>query len=116
MKGFDGNKTLMPLVPDRSPFKGTRPILLQIVKNLPPGPKAVIVNHKKQDVIEATRGLGRTYCDQPSLNGTGGALMVSRPFLKGLDSAGIIITTGDVPFVKRETYRQQRHFFPYLCE
>jgi bifunctional UDP-N-acetylglucosamine pyrophosphorylase/glucosamine-1-phosphate N-acetyltransferase len=104
MKSFNGNKTLMPLVPDNSPFEGARPILLQIVDSLPSGPKAVIVNHKKQDVIEATRGLGLTYCDQPSLNGTGGALIVSRPFLEGLDSAGLIITMGDVPFVKRETY------------
>jgi len=104
MKGFDGNKTLMPLDPDKSPFEGARPILLQIVDSLPSGPKAVIVNYKKQDVIEATRGLDLTYCDQPSLNGTGGALIVSRPFLEGIGPAGLIITMGDVPFVKRETY------------
>jgi bifunctional UDP-N-acetylglucosamine pyrophosphorylase/glucosamine-1-phosphate N-acetyltransferase len=109
MEGFDGNKTLMPLVPDQSPFDGTRPILLQIVDSLPAGPKAVIVHYKKQDVIEATRGLDLTFCDQPSLNGTGGALIVSRPFLEGLDSGGIIITMGDVPFVKRETYMKLIH-------
>ncbi len=106
MKGFSGNKTLMPLVPDKSPYEGTRPILFHILDNLPSGPKAVVVNHKKQDIIKTTFGLGLTYCDQPSLNGTGGALLGARPFLESLDSAGLIITMGDVPFVKRETYQR----------
>ncbi|MCP4668399.1 MAG: NTP transferase domain-containing protein [Deltaproteobacteria bacterium] len=104
MKGFTGNKTLMPLLPDTSPYEGTHPILLQIVDSLPSGPKAVVVNHRKQDIIKATPGLGLTYCDQPRLNGTGGALLSARPFLEGLGSARLIITMGDVPFVKRETY------------
>ncbi|MFC1891484.1 MobA-like NTP transferase domain containing protein, partial [Thermodesulfobacteriota bacterium] len=41
MKEYDGNKTLLPLIPDESPYKGTCPILVEIIKNLPPGPKAL---------------------------------------------------------------------------
>ena len=82
MKGFEGNKTLLPLVPGPSPFEGTHPILLQVLNSLPPGPKALVVNYMKKDVIAATRSLNLTYCEQPILNGTGGALMAAREFLE----------------------------------
>jgi len=80
MKDFGGNKTLLPLLPKASAFDGDRTILLEILRDLPPGPKAVVVNHKKEEVIEATRGLGLTYCEQPELNGTGGALLAAKGF------------------------------------
>ena len=54
MKEYDGNKTLLPLIPEGSPYRGTRPILVEIIKNLPSGPKALVVNYKKEDMIEAT--------------------------------------------------------------
>ncbi|MFC1869611.1 NTP transferase domain-containing protein, partial [Thermodesulfobacteriota bacterium] len=82
MKGFEGNKTLLPLIPGPSPFEGSRPILLHIINSLLPGPKAVVVNHRKEEVIASTRSLGLTYCEQPLLNGTGGALLASRDFLE----------------------------------
>ena len=104
MKGFEGNKTLLPLVPGPSPFEGTHPILLHILDSLPPGPRAVVINHKKEDVIEATRSLGLTYCEQPLLNGTGGAVLAARGFLEMLDQDQLIITMGDVPFVRNSTY------------
>jgi bifunctional UDP-N-acetylglucosamine pyrophosphorylase/glucosamine-1-phosphate N-acetyltransferase len=104
MKGFDGNKTLLPLVPGRSPFEGRHPILLQILKNLPTGPKAAVINYKKEDVIKATESLGLSYCEQPSLNGTGGALIAARGFLEGEYYDNLIITMGDVPFVRGTTY------------
>ncbi|MDY7038938.1 MAG: NTP transferase domain-containing protein, partial [Thermodesulfobacteriota bacterium] len=104
MKGFEGNKTLLPLVAENSPFEGKRPILMHILNGLPPGPKAVVINHKKDDVVNATRSCGITYCEQPLLNGTGGALLVAKEFLKGIESNQIIITMGDVPFVKNSTY------------
>ena len=104
MKGFDGNKTLLPLIAENSPFEGKRSILIHILSSLPAGPKAVVINHKKDDVINATRSYGITYCEQPLLNGTGGALLVAKEFLKGLESNQIIITMGDVPFVKNSTY------------
>lgn len=104
MKGFDGNKTLLPLVPGQSPFEGTHPILLHILANLPPGPKALVVNHRKEEVFAATRSLGLTYCEQPALNGTGGALLAAGEFLEAADYDRIIITMGDVPFVKGATY------------
>jgi bifunctional UDP-N-acetylglucosamine pyrophosphorylase/glucosamine-1-phosphate N-acetyltransferase len=104
MKGFDGNKTLLPLVPSLSPFQGDRPILLHILDSLPGGPKAVVVHHHKEEVIRVTRSLGVAYYHQPVLNGTGGALLAARKFVEAGNHDCLIITMGDVPFVKRETY------------
>ncbi len=105
MKDFDGNKTLLPLIPGQSPFQGTHPILVHILNSLPPGPKGLVVNHKKEDVIGTTRSLGLTYWEQPVLNGTGGALLAAREFLEGEQHDQVLITMGDVPFVKDSTYR-----------
>ncbi len=104
MKGFEGNKTLLPLVPANSPFEGTCPILIHILSNLPPGPKALVVNYRREDVVGATRSLHLTYWEQPVLNGTGGALLAAAAFIESTDCDHMIITMGDVPFVKRETY------------
>ncbi|MBW2610478.1 MAG: NTP transferase domain-containing protein [Deltaproteobacteria bacterium] len=104
MKNFNGNKTLLPLVPGSSPFEGSHPILLHILDSLPAGPKALVIKHRKEDVIEFTRSIDLTYCEQPQLNGTGGALLASRKFLEGLDCDQIIIAMGDVPFVSTSTY------------
>ena len=106
MKGYSGNKTLLPLIPEKSFYEGSYPILFNILKNLPPGPKAVVVNHKKDDVIKATRDLGLTYREQPELNGTGGALLAALAFLETGDYDRLIVTMGDVPFVKRNTYME----------
>ena len=104
MKDFRGNKTLLPLVPESSAFEGTHPILLQILNHLPPGPKALVVHHKKEAVLEATHAFDLTYCEQPVLNGTGGGLLAAREFLKDNDHRQGIITMGDVPFVRTDTY------------
>ena len=104
MTGFEGNKTLLPLVPTESSFEGDQPILLHILNKLPPGPKAAVVNHKKEDVIRFTQSLDLSYCEQSQLNGTGGALIASRGFLENLDCDRLIVTMGDVPLVKSTTY------------
>lgn len=104
MKGYAGNKTLLPLIPGRSIFHGQRPLLLHLMDNLPSGPKAVIVHHCKADVIAATRSLKVAYCEQPLLNGTGGAILAAHDFIKAQSSQRLIITMGDVPFVQKETY------------
>ena len=104
MTGFEGNKTLLPLVPTGSFFEGDQPILLHILNSLPPGPKAAVVSHKKEDVIRITRSFGLSYCEQPLLNGTGGALIAARGFLENLDCDRLIVTMGDVPLVRRTTY------------
>jgi len=104
MTGFQGNKTLLPLIPTGSSFEGDQPILLHILNRLPPGPKAVVVSHKKEDVIRISRSRGLSYCEQPLLNGTGGALIAARKFLENLDCERLIITMGDVPLVMRTTY------------
>jgi bifunctional UDP-N-acetylglucosamine pyrophosphorylase / glucosamine-1-phosphate N-acetyltransferase len=104
MKDFEGNKTLLPLIPGKTPYEGDRPILLEILRNLPPGPRALVVNYRKKDIAKATRNMGLTYCEQPLLNGTGGALIAARPFLEKQHCDRIIITMGDVPHVRRATY------------
>ena len=104
MIGFEGNKTLLPLVSGESPFDGSHPILLQILNNLPPGPKAIVINYKKEALIHATRSYEISYYEQPLLNGTGGALIAAREFLDTGDYDHMIITMGDVPFVSMATY------------
>jgi len=104
MKGFSGNKVLLPLIPGSDPFTGRHPIIVEIIENLPPGPKALVVRHRKEEVIRATRDRGISYCEQAVPNGTGGALIAAKDFLEGIDQDRLIITMGDVPFVKRKTY------------
>jgi bifunctional UDP-N-acetylglucosamine pyrophosphorylase/glucosamine-1-phosphate N-acetyltransferase len=104
MTDFDGNKTLLPLKPEDSPYSGNHPILFQILSNLPNGPKTLVINYQKQAVIEATRSFDLTYCEQPELNGTGGGLLAARSFLENQNCNQIVITMGDVPFVKALTY------------
>jgi bifunctional UDP-N-acetylglucosamine pyrophosphorylase/glucosamine-1-phosphate N-acetyltransferase len=106
MKDFAGNKTLLPLEAGTSRTEGDEPILIRILKRLPPGPKAVVVNYKKEDIHDATRTLDLVYCEQPALNGTGGALLAAKDFIKDVDRERLIITMGDVPFVKAATYRR----------
>lgn len=104
MKGYTGNKTLLPLEPGESKFAGRHPLLLHLMQNLPAGPKALVVNHCKDDVMAATRSLGVSYCEQPQLNGTGGAILAAQDFIVSQACTRFIITMGDVPFVKPETY------------
>jgi bifunctional UDP-N-acetylglucosamine pyrophosphorylase/glucosamine-1-phosphate N-acetyltransferase len=104
LKDFSGNKVLLPLIPESGPFSGRRPIIVEIIENLPPGPKALVVHHRREEVIGATRDLGVSYCDQPVPNGTGGALIAAKDFLERVGQDRCIITMGDVPFVKRKTY------------
>jgi bifunctional UDP-N-acetylglucosamine pyrophosphorylase / glucosamine-1-phosphate N-acetyltransferase len=104
MKGYEGNKTLLPLIAGKSPFEGSHPVLLRIIENLPAGPKALVVNHKKEDVMEITSGLDLTYCEQPQLNGTGGALLAAGGFLEENLFDRLLITMGDVPMVRASTF------------
>lgn len=104
MKGYEGNKALLPLIPEKGPYGGTRPMLLEILKNLPKGPKGVVVHHHKDAVIAATKGLKVSYWEQHDLNGTGGALLAARGFIETELFDHLIVTMGDVPLVKTETY------------
>lgn len=104
MKGYEGNKTLLPLKPGNSVFEGNHLILHHLIANLPEGPKAIIVQHCKEDIIAATDHLDITYWEQPVLNGTGGALLASQPFIETQSCSKLIITMGDVPFVQKATY------------
>jgi bifunctional UDP-N-acetylglucosamine pyrophosphorylase/glucosamine-1-phosphate N-acetyltransferase len=104
MIGIDGNKTLLPLVPGVSPYKGTHPILLHILHNLPPGPRALVVHYGRKDIIEATKSYSLSYWKQPTLNGTGGALFAAKPFFRDNKLNTCLVTMGDVPFVRTRTY------------
>jgi bifunctional N-acetylglucosamine-1-phosphate-uridyltransferase/glucosamine-1-phosphate-acetyltransferase GlmU-like protein len=104
MTGYDGNKTLLPLIPGRSLYEGTRPLIVEVLDNLPPGPKAIVVNYLEEDVRRATANRGIFYTRQPVTNGTGGALLAARPFLDSTDADSVIITMGDVPFIRPATY------------
>ncbi len=105
MTGYDGCKVLLPLIPGKASFEGSLPLLIHILGNLPPGPVALVVHHKKDEVIKQTAGLSLTYCEQPVLNGTGGALLAARSFIEQNAEAAILITMGDVPLVAADTYR-----------
>ncbi len=104
MKGFAGNKTLLPLVPAESAFIGSEPFLLHILQTLPPGPRAIVVHHEEEAVVKVTAEWEVTYCRQPELNGTGGALIAAQGFLREITSENIILTMGDTPLVRPETY------------
>ncbi|HOV86545.1 MAG TPA: NTP transferase domain-containing protein [Syntrophobacteraceae bacterium] len=104
MVGYQGNKTLLPLIPGGSPYNGERPLLLEVLSNLPPGPKGIVVHHCARQVKEATAGQGAVYLFQPSTNGTGGALLSARPFLEKVREDSVLITMGDVPLIRSRTY------------
>lgn len=104
MKGYSCSKTLLPLIPRSSLYDGERPLLCHILDQLPPGPKAVIVNHCKNDVMAATQLPVENYYEQPILNGTGGALLAARSFIEQTEAHHILVTMGDVPLVASQTY------------
>ena len=104
MKNYTGSKTLLPLDPGTSVYEGRHPIISHLMDHLPAGPKAVIVNHCKTDVMTATQASGAVYIEQPVLNGTGGAILAAGDFINALSIDQVIITMGDVPFVRKETY------------
>ena len=104
MKNYAGSKTLLPLEPVESVYQGRHPIILHLIDQLPHGPKAVIVNHCKSDVMAATRTSGAVYVEQPVLNGTGGAILAAGDFINSLPVENVVITMGDVPFVQQQTY------------
>ncbi len=106
MTGYEGNKTLLPLVPGDSLYEGCRPILLEVLDNLPPGPKGIVVNHRADDVKAALKGFQVSFLDQPCTNGTGGALLAASPFLSSAREQSVIITMGDVPLIEAPTYRR----------
>jgi bifunctional N-acetylglucosamine-1-phosphate-uridyltransferase/glucosamine-1-phosphate-acetyltransferase GlmU-like protein len=104
MKGYEGNKTLLPLVAGRSIYEGSRPLILEVLDSLPPGPKGIVVNYRAEEVRHTTGSLGPSFIDQPVTNGTGGALLAARAFLDSTDADCVIITMGDVPLIRPATY------------
>ncbi len=104
MKGFSGNKTLLPLEPGASIYHGSQPILMHLFSSLPEGPKAIILNHCREDVMDAVGAFEVSFCEQSLLNGTGGAILAAREFVREQPCHNFVITMGDVPFVKKETY------------
>jgi bifunctional UDP-N-acetylglucosamine pyrophosphorylase/glucosamine-1-phosphate N-acetyltransferase len=106
MLGYVGNKTLLPLIPGASTYQGERPLLVEVLDNLPPGPKGIVLHHFAEAVRAATEDLSASYIEQPRTNGTGGALLAARSFLESVASNTVIITMGDVPLIAPATYEQ----------
>lgn len=106
MVGYEGNKTLLPLVPSGQLYQGEYPLLHHVLRSLPPGPKGIVVHHRSEDVRRATEGFGVSFIAQETTNGTGGALLASRSFLGTQHDESVIITMGDVPLIRAETYRK----------
>ncbi len=105
MVGYSGNKTLLPLVPgEESIYEGEHPLLREVMRSLPPGPRGIVVNHCADEVRRATGGTGARYCHQKQTNGTGGALLAARPFLESVAEDVVVITMGDVPLILPSTY------------
>lgn len=104
MLGYNGNKTLLPLIPKGSAYDGDHPLLFEVLQNLPPGPVGIVVHHCAADVERAMRDFSVTYIPQPTTNGTGGALLAARRFLETTSQQAVIITMGDVPLIRRTTY------------
>ena len=105
MKGYNGNKTLLSLIPKTGLYEGERPMLLEVLNNLPGGPKGIVVNYRSDDVIEATSSLNVAYIHQPVTNGTGGALIAAQDFIKQVKAEMVIVTMGDAPLIRSVTYQ-----------
>ena len=104
MKGYFGNKTLLPLIPAKSRYQGARPLIREVLDNLPSGPKGIVVNYHAEQVRRVTEGQGISFVYQPVTNGTGEALLAARSFLNSADADRVIITMGDVPLIRSATY------------
>ncbi len=108
MIGFNGNKTVLPLIPfsRENPYEGDRPLIVEILSQLPSGPKSIVVHHDAETVKTATRNFDVEYVFQPELNGTGGAILSARTFIKSVKVPIILITMGDVALVRKATYEK----------
>lgn len=104
MTGYSGNKTLLPLVAGKSRYEGSHPLIMEVLGNLPEGPRGIVVNHCAQEVRNAVEGPGIHFISQPETNGTGGALLAARSFLNSCGAERVIITMGDVPLIGAATY------------
>lgn len=104
MTGYEGNKTLLPLIPGSSLYRGERPLLVEVLENLPRGPKGIVVNHCAAQVQRVTGSFNPTYIFQPQTNGTGGALLAATSFLQSAKQDHVVITMGDVPLIRSATY------------
>lgn len=110
MIGYGGCKALLPLIPfDKSPYEGERPFIVEILEQLPPGPKAVVIHHdgeRVQDTLSRyfSPDLHLVFIWQSVLNGTGGALLSAESFLRSLQAPLYLVTMADVPLISRPTY------------
>lgn len=107
MTGYEGNKTLLPLVPSGSvAYQGSRPLLVEVLENLPSGPKGIVVHYRAEEVEAATGEYKVEYIPQPQINGTGGALLAAKAFLEETSADFVIITMGDVPLIRSSSYQR----------
>lgn len=112
MVGYGSCKALLPLIPSKhSIYEGNRPFILEILDQLPQGPKAIVIHHDgenvkrvvKQHIVPEKQPI---FIWQPELNGTGGAVLAAKDFLNEVSSTLCLITMADVPLIRNRTYEK----------
>lgn len=112
MVGYSSCKALLPLIPSgHSIYEGDRPFILEILDQLPQGPKAIVIHHDGENVKRVVKQYlvpdrHPVFIWQPELNGTGGAVLAARDFLHGVSSTSCLITMADVPLIRSSTYKK----------
>ena len=106
MTGYGGNKTLLPLVAGAAAYEGTRPMIVEVLENLPPGPRGIVVHHFAEEVKKTASPYGADFIFQRKTNGTGGALLAACPFVESCGTDAVLITMGDVPLIRPKTYEK----------
>ncbi len=99
-----GTRMNSPLAKVMHPIMG-RPMLwysIQCARQAGAGDIVVVVGHQAELVKETVASAGVKFADQLEQLGTGHAVLVTRPFLKGFQGT-ILILCGDVPLLKDET-------------
>ena len=91
---------------------GGRPLLGHVILAasgvIPPSDIFAIIGHEADRVRAAVSSYGTKFVDQREQRGTGHALMQCRDALKGYDH--VIVLSGDVPLIRRETIARIRDF------
>lgn len=91
---------------------GGQPLLAHVIKAakqvVPANDIYVIIGHQAENVRAAVGPLGVKFILQEEQRGTGHAIMCARPAVQQYET--ILVLSGDVPLIRRETIAQVRDF------
>jgi bifunctional UDP-N-acetylglucosamine pyrophosphorylase/glucosamine-1-phosphate N-acetyltransferase len=88
-------------------FVGSHPILMHLMENLPAGPKALIVNHRKDEVMAITRAPVPSIASNRCSTAPAVPFLPPSAFVNAQRISHVIITMGDVPFVQKTDLRNR---------